>query len=73
MTTQKFSKKEAIRFGWNTMKSNLGFFIGLLIVAGLLYTVPFVIAEMVLEINVFLGVILYIADGVLTIEAVRKL
>ena len=28
----KFSKGEAIRFGWNTMKSNLGFFIPLLLV-----------------------------------------
>lgn len=67
MTTQKFSKKEAIRFGWNTMKSNLGFFIGLLIVAGLLYTVPFIIAEKAWEANIFLGIISYIADFALTI------
>ncbi|HVP36023.1 MAG TPA: DUF975 family protein [Terriglobales bacterium] len=36
MTLKKFSKGEAIRFGWNAMKSNLGFFIGLLVVAGLI-------------------------------------
>lgn len=41
MTTKKFSKGEAIRFGWNTMKSNLGFFIYILIVAGLIvYILP---------------------------------
>jgi uncharacterized membrane protein len=34
MATKKFSKGEAIRFGWNAMKNNLGFFIGLLILAG---------------------------------------
>jgi uncharacterized membrane protein len=67
MTTQKFSKKEAIRFGWNTMKSNLGFFIVLLIVWVLLYSVPFIIAEMVLRVNIFLGNVLFIADFALTI------
>ena len=69
MTTQRleFSKGEAISFGWNTMKSNLGFFIGLLIVCGLLFTVPAIIAGTALETNVFLGVILYIADIALTI------
>jgi len=40
MATKKFSKGEAIRFGWNTMKNNLGFFIGLLIVAGLITIIP---------------------------------
>ncbi|MBA2123343.1 hypothetical protein B9J78_00080 [bacterium Unc6] len=67
MTTKKFSKGEAIRFGWNTMKSNFGFFIGLLIVLGLLLIVPGVIAEMVKKVNVFLGIIFHIADFVLTI------
>ncbi len=67
MTTQKFSKGEAIRFGWDTMKSNLAFFIGLLIALVLLYTVPAIIAEMVTEVNIFLGIILYIADSALTI------
>jgi uncharacterized membrane protein len=67
MATQKFSKKEALQFGWNTLKSNLGFFIGLLIVYGLLYAVPFIIAGKAWEANIFLGVILYIADFALTI------
>jgi len=67
MTPQSFSKGEALRFGWNTMKSNLGFFIVLLIIYGLLYAVPFIIAMMVMAVNVPLGVILYIADMALTI------
>ncbi|MBZ1356239.1 MAG: hypothetical protein KY054_00500, partial [Candidatus Nealsonbacteria bacterium] len=66
MTTKKFSKGEAIRFGWNTMKSNLVFFIGLFIVFGLLYIVPSIIADMALEANIFL-VVFHIADFVLTI------
>jgi len=40
-----FSKGEAIRFGWNTMASNLGFFIGLQIVVGLVYLVPAIFAQ----------------------------
>jgi len=67
MNTKNFSRSEAVRFGWNTMKSNLGFFIGLLIVWGLLYTVPFYIAWRVIEANVPLGIILLIADFALTI------
>ena len=67
MATQKFSIGEALAFGWETMKSNLGFFIGLLIAWGLLYTVPAIIAGMVMEANVFLGVILHIADLALTL------
>ena len=67
MTTKNFSKGEAVRFGWNIMKSNLGFFIGLLIVAALLYIVPSIIAERVAKENVLLGAIFHIGDGVLSI------
>jgi uncharacterized membrane protein len=67
MTTKNFSKSEAVRFGWDTMKSNLGFFIVLLIAVGLLYTVPPIIVGIVMEANVFLGLILRIADIVLGI------
>ncbi|RLF35240.1 MAG: hypothetical protein DRM99_05030 [Thermoplasmata archaeon] len=45
-TEQKFSKSEAVRFGWNTTRSNLGFFIGLLIVVGMIYFIPDFIAEL---------------------------
>lgn len=67
MTTQKFSKSEAIRFGWNTMKNNLGFFIGLLVVAGLIYFVPDIIAELLKEDVPILSIIIRIASWVLYI------
>ncbi len=40
MAKQQFSTNEAINFGWKTMKDNIGFFIGFLVVAGLLYAIP---------------------------------
>jgi flagellar biosynthesis protein FliQ len=40
MTTKAFSKGEAIRFGWATMKTNLGFFIRLLLVALVICIIP---------------------------------
>lgn len=40
MAEKKFSKKEALQFGWQITKQNLGFFIGLLIVAWLIFIVP---------------------------------
>jgi len=43
MTIQKFSIKEALQFGWNTMKNNLSFFMILLIVMGLLHVIPEII------------------------------
>jgi len=65
MATQKFSKSEAIRFGWNTMKSNLGFFIGLLIVVGLISYGPTIIAELLKEDAPILSIIITIASWVL--------
>lgn len=49
MATQKFSIGEAVRFGWDTMKNNLWFFVGLLVVAGLVYFVPDIIADLIQE------------------------
>ncbi len=40
MATQKFPMGEAIEFGWNITKNNLGFFTGLLTIAGLIFIVP---------------------------------
>ncbi len=48
------------------VKKNLGFFIPLLIIIILLYGVPYAIAEIALEVNVLLGIILHIADFILT-------
>lgn len=64
MTTQKFSKREAIRFGWHTMKSNLKFFILLLLLAGLIYYGPSIIAELVEEDAIVLSVIIRIGSTV---------
>ncbi len=43
MNEKGFSPGEAIRYGWETMKNNIGFFIGLLIVAGIVTIVPRII------------------------------
>ena len=45
MSEQKFKMGEAVRFGWDTMKENIGFFIALLIIAFLIKTVPGAIAQ----------------------------
>lgn len=66
MTTQKFSKSEAVRFGWNIMKSNVGFFIAFLIVGGLIYTVPDIIALLVKKDAPVLSIILRIISWVLS-------
>lgn len=39
MAPNRFSMGEAISFGWSTMKSNLGLFIGVLIIAGVITAV----------------------------------
>ncbi len=67
MTAEKFSISEAIHFGWNTMKSNLGFFIGLLILVFLFSSLSSIIAAKATEANIFLGIIFYIADFSLSI------
>ncbi len=67
MTTRVFSIREALRFGWNTANNNLGFFIGLSIVFGLLFIFPAIIAGIALQINTFLGIIFHIADYALTL------
>lgn len=67
MATQKFSKSEALRFGWNTMKSNLGFFIGLLIVTYLICLVPSITAELLAKKAPILSIVINIAGIVLSI------
>jgi uncharacterized membrane protein len=54
MTRIGFSKNEAIRFGWQTMKRNFWFFIGLLILAGAIKSVPGAISELIKEKNSYL-------------------
>jgi len=45
MSAHRFSIGEAISFGWETVKSNIGFFIGLLIVAFLIENIPSMISQ----------------------------
>jgi uncharacterized membrane protein len=40
MNEKRFSIGDAVRFGWDTMKGNIGFFIALLIVAFLIVNIP---------------------------------
>ncbi|MCD6385224.1 hypothetical protein J7M23_05540 [Candidatus Sumerlaeota bacterium] len=67
MTTQKFSKGEAIRFGWRTMKSNLGFFIILLIVVGLIYVIPDFIEKLVRKDAPLLAILIHLGSWVISI------
>lgn len=66
MATQKFCKSEAVRFGWNTMKNNLGFFIGLLVVVGLINFVPGFISELMKKDASVLSIIISIASSLLS-------
>jgi len=45
MSEERFNMGEAVKFGWETMKRNIGFFIALLVVAFLIENVPGAIAE----------------------------
>lgn len=42
---KKFSKKEALEFGWRTVKNNIGFFIGISAIVGLIFVVPEIVAK----------------------------
>jgi uncharacterized membrane protein len=63
--TTKFSKREAIQFGWKMAKSNLGFFVGLMIIWFLISIVFSGISQRVMEANFLLGIILGIVFFVL--------
>jgi hypothetical protein len=64
---KKFVISEAVQFGWNTTKSNIGFFIGIVIVAGLLQYVPDIIAAIIEADAPVLSIIIRIASFVLSI------
>ncbi|MDI6602556.1 MAG: hypothetical protein QME57_00345 [Patescibacteria group bacterium] len=49
MTTKNFSKGEAIRFGWQIMKSDFWFFAALLILAGVIQFGPDVIYQLLIK------------------------
>lgn len=66
MKETKFSNKEALRFGWETMKKNFAFFLGLLLVSTLLYFAPWSLAGIVVETAPLLGVLIYLIDIFIT-------
>jgi uncharacterized membrane protein len=67
LATQRFSIGEAIEFGWNTTKNNLGFFIGLLVIAGLILIVPGTLSRLTKHNAPGLFIIFSIASFVLQI------
>ena len=64
---KKFSINETIQFGWQTLRKNLGFWISLLIIVGLLFTIPDVIANQVRKESHFFGFIIDVLSFVLSI------
>ena len=67
MIRQKFSKGEALRFGWETTKSNLVFFVGVLIIAFLVLFVLAFISKLMEGKNALAWFIITIACGILFI------
>ena len=49
MANDKFSIKEALKYGWDTFKANIPFFIGFMVVIGLITVVPDIIAEKIFD------------------------
>ena len=67
MKLQKFSKKEAIRFGWQTMKSNFWFFVPLLLLAYLIPYVPDILRRLVGAEALVFVIIIGVVSNVLSI------
>jgi len=62
---EAFSIGESIRFGWNTMKSNFGFFALLLIIVGLICIIPGILGRLGREDLPLLSAILGIISAIL--------
>ncbi|MCK8825939.1 hypothetical protein [Fuchsiella alkaliacetigena] len=67
MKSRSFSKGEAISFGWDLTKENLGFFIILSIIYFAVLYIPLFIAGAVMEVNYSLGIVLQVIDYILDI------
>ncbi len=61
MATKRVPETEALRLGWDTMKKNIGFFIGILIIVGLIYVIPNNIQNRVRRIIPFISILIGIA------------
>jgi len=66
-----FSAEEALQYGWNTMKANIWFFVGVLIVAWALTGVPHIIANLLQEqsigLSFFFRIVGWIANIIVSI------
>jgi uncharacterized membrane protein len=49
MSNDKFSISEALQYGWETFRSHIGFFLGLMVVMAMLTIIPDVITEKLFE------------------------
>jgi uncharacterized membrane protein len=67
MNTNSFSMGEAIGFGWDTMKTNIGFFIGLLIVAFIAENIPGILGGLVENNLPVISVIFYVGGFILSL------
>ncbi len=66
MNEKRFSIKEAITFGWDTMKENIGFLIALLLVAFLIQNLPVIIANFVQDDFPFISFVFSVAGWLLS-------
>ena len=60
----KFSRGEALSFGWQKTKENLPFFLGLIAVAGVIYYLPMIIADRFKDSAKLLYVVISLASAV---------
>ena len=65
MSAHRFSMGEALSFGWETVKSNIGFFIGLLIVAFLIENIPSMISQFFQSDYPFISALFALASAIL--------
>jgi uncharacterized membrane protein len=65
MSETRFAMGEAVAFGWETAKSNIGFFIGVLVVAMLIQIIPRGIGDYVAAYFPLISVVFYIIAAVL--------
>ena len=66
MKSQAFSTKEVILFGWNTFKKNFSFFIGVLVAAWVISSLPNFVGELVAEEGSLLWTILIVLGIILS-------
>ena len=61
---RKFPTGEAIRFGWNTMKDNIGFFVALLVVAFLIKGLPQGIGKLFMKDSPFIAFLFFLTSWI---------